>query len=245
VTQTAARRIKTIPHNPIIVGPTAAAFALLVYMFSSRIHRPDQALLGVVLDYSVLDHLGRIQDGSYAGQHTAALSRLRHAAELASVVVWMAEITPVEMIHGIEKVHNQPAKHQTASERDARKVAVARAMNACRLGYPCSKIGDTYSRIGLSFRLAGEKTHLANALEKRLGAVKDVSAGDARQLVCCAFAFDGSDTSFHPRLDWFVSEDERLVRAVRTEQGAGRLPELLQLRIGSASELASACSPPL
>jgi len=80
---------------------------------------------------------------------------------------------------------------------------------------------------------------------KRLAAVKDVSAGDARQLVCCAFAFDGTDISFHPRLDWFVTEDEKLARALRAEQFAGRLSELSQLRIGSASEFVSACSPPL
>ncbi|MBI3779832.1 MAG: hypothetical protein HY278_02045 [candidate division NC10 bacterium] len=193
--------------------------------------------LAVALDYSVLDHLQRVQDGTYNGTRAEALRRIRAAGEGQRIDVWIAEITPVEMLHGIEKVATDDAKRARAAARDTEKEAIAAAMYARILGYPCSKLDDTYSRLGMSFRLAGPDTHLAEALERRLLSIKGVSAGDARQLVSCAFPFDGVQIDFHPRLDCFVAEDVDLIRALIAEVAAENLPELRHLTFGTSEEI--------
>ena len=200
----------------------------------------EKRLLAVALDYSVLDHLQRIQAGTYTGVRAASLSRIRAAGESRRVEVWIAEITPVEMLHGIEKIAADDAKRTQAVARDKTKEAIAMAMGAKTLAYPCSKLDDTYSRLGMSFRLGGPDSHLADALERRLLSIKGVSAGDARQLVSCAFPTDGTKVDFHPRLDCFVAEDIELVRALRNEVAAGNLPELGHLSIGTADEIVAA-----
>jgi hypothetical protein len=196
--------------------------------------------LAIVLDYSVLDHLQRIDAGTYRGGNEAALRRLRDGAVNRRVEVWISEITPVEMLHGLEKLAGDAPKRRTAGEKDAAKLAIAASMFARTLGYPCSKLDDTYSRIGMSFRCAGPDAGRANALEARLLQVPGVSPGDARQLVSCAFPFDGVAVEFHPRLDWFVAEDGPLIKALHAAMAAGSLPELAHLRCGSARDIVAA-----
>jgi len=204
---------------------------------SSTGSAPQEKRLAVALDYSVLDHLQRIQDGTYTSTRAGALRRIRAAGESRRIDVWIAEITPVEMLHGIEKIAADDAKRARAAARDRTKEAIATAMGARTLAYPCSKLDDTYSRLGMSFRFAGPDSHLADALERRLLSIKGVSAGDARQLVSCAFPSDGAEVGFHPRLDCFVAEDLDLVRTLKAEVGAGNLPELRHLSMGTSEEI--------
>ncbi len=207
---------------------------------STEPSQEEKRLLAVALDYSVLDHLQRVQDGTYAGIRAGALRRIRAAGESRRVEVWIAEITPVEMLHGIEKIAADDAKSAQAAARDKTKEAIAMAMGAKILAYPCSKLDDTYSRLSMSFRLGGPDSHLADALERRLLSIKGVSAGDARQLVSCAFPTDGTKVDFHPRLDCFVAEDIDLVRALRNEVAAGNLQELCHLSIGTSDKIVAA-----
>jgi hypothetical protein len=196
----------------------------------------------VALDYSVLDHLQRIQGGTYSGIRAEALRRIRAAGEGRRLEVWIAEITPVEMLHGIENIAADEAKRTQAAARDKAKEAIATAMGSRTLAYPCSKLGDRYSRLSMSFRLAGPDSHLAEAFERRLLSIKGVSAGDARQLVSCAFPTDGTDVGFHPQIDCFVAEDVTLVRALQGEVAAGNLSELRHLSIGTSDEIVAAHS---
>lgn len=201
---------------------------------------PEVAALSVALDNSVLDHLHRVQAGTYAGAHAEPLRRIRAAAESRRILVWISEVTSVEMLHGIEKIASNDLKRSNAAARDQEKSAIAAAMGARTLGYPCSKLGDTYSRLGMSFRLAGPDSHLADTLERTLLSIPGVSPGDARQLVSCAFPFDGAQVEHHPQLHWFVAEDTALIRALTQEIVAGHLPELRQLAVGSAADLVAA-----
>ena len=124
--------------------------------------------LALALDYSVLDHLQNIQDGTYKGKRELALSRIRAAAECGRVEIWITEITPVEMLHGIEKIIGDEASKELAKARDQTKQAIALAMHARKLAYPDSKLGDSYSRLGMSFRTCGRDTERAIALEAKL-----------------------------------------------------------------------------
>jgi hypothetical protein len=198
---------------------------------------PEAKRLAVTLDYSVLDHLQRIEDGTYSGAHADALLRIRTAAERRRIDVWISEITPVEMLHGLEKLATDDARRARAVARDQTKEAIATAMGARTLAYPCSKFGDTYSRLGMSFRFAGPGSGLADAFERKLLSIEGVSAGDARHLVSCAFPTDGTNVDFHPRLDCFVTEDFDLIRGLRAEVAAGNLPELWHLSIGTSEEI--------
>jgi hypothetical protein len=196
----------------------------------------------IALDLSVLDHMYRIQAGTYTGVHYEALVRLRAAAEARQIAVWISEISPVEMLQGIEKIAPDTLKQSAAIMRDQEKDAIAASMGARTLGYPCSKLSDSYSRLGMSFRLAGPDSAKADELEQRLLGIDGVSAGDARQLVCCAFPFDGRNVDYHPRLHWFVAEDARLIAALNREALAGRLPELQHLRFGGGADFVASRS---
>jgi len=186
----------------------------------------------VAVDYSVIDHLYRIETGTYKGANAIALGRFRRAAEGGNIVVWVAEITPVEMLQGREKVMQSPETLEWVSAKDERKVEICRSMNARYLAYPCSKLDDTYSRLGMSFRLAGPESHAANAFEERLLTIPDVSPGDARQLTSCAFPVAVDALNSVVKIQWFVAEDALLIAALRQ----ARLPELAHVSIGSSSD---------
>ncbi len=191
----------------------------------------------VAVDYSVVDHLYRVQAGTYNGPNASALEHFRQAAEDGRAEVWIAEITPVEMLHGREKVAAESVKLARASAKDDQKNDICTAMRARYLAYPCSKVDDTYSRLGMSFRTAGPNSEDANRLEQKLLGIKGVSAGDARQLVSCAFPTNAATVGLSVTLDWFVAEDAELVEAVVRAVAAGALPELAHLSFGSTAAL--------
>lgn len=195
----------------------------------------------VAIDYSVLDHLRRLQYGTYAGSNEEFLARLYEAASKGRVQIWMSEICFVEALHGLENLVGDEAKRAAAEVKDTQKWAIAKEMGTRKLGYPCSKLDDTYSRLGLSFRCAGPKSKEANLLEARLLRVDGVSPGDARQLVSCAYPFDGEATEWYePAIDWFLAEDKRLVAALDDAAREGDFPELRKLCFGSARTIVDA-----
>ncbi len=196
--------------------------------------------LGVFLDLSVLDHLQRIEAGAYVGGNEDALRRLRVCAENRRVDTWISEITFVEMLHGLENLAGREQQRQAAAGKDAAKQAILASMSVRTLAYPCSRFDDTYSRWDLSFRFAGPDTERATQLETRLLQLHGVSAGDARQLVSCAFPTDGDQGALHPDLDWFVAEDRRLIVAVNAAMSSGQFSELAHLRCGSTNDLVAA-----
>lgn len=186
----------------------------------------------VALDYSVIDHLYRLEKGVYNGANAPALLRLRNAAETGEVSAWLAEITPVEMLLGRENVMESPETSLRVEGKDERKLEICREMNARFLAYPCSKLDDTYSRLGMSFRLAGPESHAANAFEERLLRISGVSAGDARQVTSCAFPTAADDLDAAVKIHWFVAEDAGLIKALRLTAP----PELAHLSVGSSSD---------
>lgn len=196
--------------------------------------------LSIVVDYSVIDHLHRIEAGLYQGAHAAPLLQLRAAAETGAIEAWGAEITFVEMFLGIQNVSDQDEAARFAMAKDLAKRAIMRQMLVRRLGYPCSRCDDEYSLIGLTMRCAGTNTDAAIRLEDRLRKIAGVSEGDARQLASCAYPFDGDSLSFDCALHWFVTEDRRLVRAIAAAVSAGTLPELAHLRFGSSADVVAA-----
>jgi len=92
----------------------------------------------------------------------------------------------------------------------------------------------------MSFRFAGPHSVDARKIETELLTIPGVSEGDARQIVSCAFPFDGDNTSLHPDLDWFVTEDRALAAAMNAAAAASRFPELAKLRYGSSAEVVAA-----
>jgi len=105
--------------------------------------------IALVLDTSVVDHLHRVDVGTYRGANEPALRRLRASAEQRKIDIWISEITGVEMLHGLENLSSREAARRSAAARDAAKEALMSAMGARRLGYPCSRFDDTYSRLDM------------------------------------------------------------------------------------------------
>ncbi|HNT28123.1 MAG TPA: hypothetical protein PKH10_08090 [bacterium] len=186
----------------------------------------------IFLDYSVIDHLFRIQEGSYNGPHSSALQSLRYLAEKRGIDVWISEITPVEMLLGTEKIELDAKKKEYVAKKDKAKLSILKSMGVRTLGYPCSKFDDDYSRLDLSFRLAEEESGIADEVEKQLLTIPGVSCGDARQVVSCAFPFDSEKTEIHPRIEWFVAEDLRLIKAINGQIKSGKLGEIAHLKFG-------------
>jgi hypothetical protein len=126
-------------------------------------------ILSVVLDYSVIDHLQRIEAGSYGGRNKDALQRLRVAAEAGRVEIWGSEITFVEMIRGIENLAGREERKKIVAIKDEAKRVIMDKMGVRRLGYPCSRCDDAFSRLDVSFRCAGPNTDQAMLLESKSG----------------------------------------------------------------------------
>lgn len=204
--------------------------------YDSFMSRP----LSIALDYSVIDHLHRVATGSYKGADAIPLLRLRAAAETGMVETWGAEITFVEMLLGVRKVAEREEALRTATAKDVAKRAIMQEMRVRRLGYPASRCDDGYSLLGYSMRCAGPHATEAIVLEERLRRIPGVSEGDARQLVSCAYPFDGDTLTFSCHLDWFVSEDGRLVRAINSALATGEFSELAHLRFGTVRDLVAA-----
>lgn len=190
----------------------------------------------VVLDYSILDHLYRIRVDNYKGGNARQLKKLYATAIARKVSIWLTEITRIEMIHGIENLEDDENK-SAAQRRDNGKLAIADEMHSRTLGYPCSRFDDTYSRWDVSFRFAGPNWENADALLRTLESIEGVSTGDAHQLVCCAYPFDGDQIDSIPDLSWFISEDRKLVRAIHQQIGLGKLPELKGIQFVTSAEI--------
>lgn len=193
-------------------------------------------MLSIALDTTVLDHLYRIEAGTYKGSSASSLGRLFSAATEGRILVWVSEIADVEMLHGIEPITDL-SKAEVIAAKDVAKRCIGRKMKASVLGYPCARLGDTYSRLGVSFHLACADSKMAGAFEQRVLDLAGVSPGDARQLVSCAFPFDGEKPEQKPRIDWFVAEDRRLIAAMNDELNRQLLPELASVRFGTADDL--------
>lgn len=198
--------------------------------------------LSVAVDYSVIDHLHRIQSGFGGASDRDALTKVRDAAIAGQLQLWGAEITFVEMIQGVEKLDRSDVRRAAAEARDAAKRALMTTMGMRILAYPCGKYDDEYSLCDLSLRCAGDDWDEANALEERLRRIPGVDEGDARQLVSCAYPAeaDCEGSAVRPTLDWFVAADRKMIAAIRRETAAQRLPELARIRFGFMTDLAVA-----
>lgn len=198
--------------------------------------------MSIAVDYSVIDHLHRIQTGSGGVSHREALTRLYDAAVGGQVQLWGAEITFVEMIQGVNKLDDSDVRRAAVEAKDAAKRALMTAMGIRILAYPCGKYDDEYSLCDLSLRCAGDCWDEANALEERLRCIRGIDQGDARQLVSCAYPSeaDVDRPEVHPKLDWFVAVDRKMIAAVHREIAAQRLPELAHIRFGFVTDFAAA-----
>lgn len=192
------------------------------------------------LDYQVIDHLQRIEAGTYKGKFAASLAQFESQAVRGSYQLWMSEISPVEMLLGRENPALDSLKVASIEAKDREKLAIASKLGVKWLGYPASKLSDTYSRLGMSFRLAGPTSAQANALELLLSPIKGVSTGDVRQIAAAVYGFDVGDITYRPPIEYFVTEDEPLVATIRSKVAAGRLPDLRSFQICSVAEFVAA-----
>lgn len=195
----------------------------------------------IFLDYQVIDHLYRLDTGTYQGTNTVALHRLHAEANSGKYQVWMAKITQVEMIIGRENTRLDPARIPHINRKDSEKLAIAARMGVRWLEYPCSGFDDQYSRWDVSFGFRDEPGwSVAKALEQRLEQMPGISVGDARQVVSLVYGFDSEAPSTRPIIQWLVSEDRNLRQALIREVEIGRLHELTDVRIASVLELVAA-----
>lgn len=192
------------------------------------------------LDYQVIDHLQRIGTGMYKGKFAEALAHFESEAVRGSYQLWMSEISSVEMLLGRENPELDRLKLPSVEAKDKEKIAIANKLGVRWLGYPASKLSDSYSRLGMSFHLGGPTSGQANALESVLSPIKGVSPGDVRQIAAAVYGFDAANTNHRPPIEYFVTEDAPLVVTIRSEVAAGRLPELRDLRICSVAEFVTA-----
>jgi hypothetical protein len=195
--------------------------------------------LSIAVDYSVIDHLQRVQAGFGGALHHDALLRVHGAAVVGDVQLWAAEITLVEMTLGIKNLDGRDDRRLVAAANDSAKRALMSAMRMRILAYPCGKCDDQYSLCDGSLRCAGEDWDDANGLEERLRRVPGIDEGDARQLVSCAFPADADAPPGEPKLDWFVAADRRMIASVKAEIAAQRLPELAHIRFGLVTDIAA------
>jgi hypothetical protein len=170
--------------------------------------------LSAFLDYPVIDHLLRIDEGRYAGKHQQALAQLRLFARDQKLRLWMSEIARVEMAHGQQNPRLTNKQRTRALENDTRKAAIAADLGVRWLAYPCAKMDDEYSLLDLSFRFGGREWEDADALERELVQLTGVSKGDARHIVSWVFGWEDDTAEPKPNITWFVSEDELLRNAL-------------------------------
>lgn len=196
--------------------------------------------IAVFLDYSVLDHLFRLNTSRGKGLPGMALTNLKRRAETHEIVPWMSEITKVEMLLGIENDQIAAAKRAKCEEADHAKLKIAESMGVQWLAYPCSKFDDKYSRVDLSFRCSGPDWLAARALEESLGDLPGIRRkGDPRQIVSCLLGRDTKDLDRRPDIRWFIAEDADLVTALRELQVDGGIVELVGLQIGTSVDFAA------
>lgn len=171
----------------------------------------------------------------YKGAHTEALATFKAKALGGEYEVWMSEITEVEMIIGRENPKVDAEKAAKLLRKDKEKLSIAKRLGARWLSYPCGKFDDNYSRLNVSLRFAGPESAAAEAFERRIGHIPNVSAGDAPQVVSLVFGAE-DPLAFRPTIGWLVTEDQPLHAALRREVQLGKLPELVGIHIASVAE---------
>lgn len=193
------------------------------------------------LDYSVLDHMHRIDVGTYIGTYkgtsAAELTALRQAAVAGDIEVWMSRITSVEMVIGLENPTLTSTKLAAANQNDTDKRAIANLMHVRWLTYPASRSDDWgkdstgYSRIDLTLSSVDPDWPKAKALEDQLllGVAKK---GDAQQVVSCVYG-KAEDDGRRPAIRYFVSEDGPLIRTLQGAQAANAVGKLVGLQVRS------------
>ncbi len=149
------------------------------------------------LDYQVIDYILRVAIGKYSGVFAGALKLLEYGAATGKYQFWMSEISKVEMIIGLENPLIERSQVSTLIQKDENKINITKNLGVKWLGYPCSKLDDQYSRLGVSFRVSGPEWSIASAFEAKIERVLGVSAGDARQIVSLVLGFDDENTPFH------------------------------------------------
>jgi hypothetical protein len=172
----------------------------------------------VFLDYSVVDHIWRLDNRCYVGKHGAALATLRQKATDGELALWMSEISEVEMVQGQQNPKLNADKLSHVREKDRGKLLIAASMGVRWLTYPCSKLDDGYSLTNLSFRTASPSWNEASDLERTLEHIRGVSRGDARQIASWLFGTHAEFIGCRPLIPVFLSEDEDLVEALANVQ---------------------------
>ena len=191
----------------------------------------------VFLDYQVLDDLLRLEESRYNGSTGMELISLQRKAVDRELSIWMSEIARVEMVHGIQNPSIAEEKRIIAERKDQAKLAIASGMHVKWLIYPCAKIGDGYSLLDLSFRIAGPEWADADAMERVFEQTPGISKGDARHLVSWIFGVQTDQLDYRPNIDHFVSEDKPLRRALTQLQAIGSISALATAQILSVEEL--------
>lgn len=194
---------------------------------------PTQVLF---LDYSVLDHIHRVDAERYSGQSATALMALRQAAAVGGIEIWMSRVTSVEMVIGLETPNLSQAKLATASQNDKDKYIIASSMHIRWLTYPANRSDDNYSRVSLTLGSDGlldwEK---AKALENKLALLGVSKKGDAQQVVACVYG-RSEDDGRQPVVRWLLSEDGKLRKALNRALAANALGELARIKVLSVKE---------
>ena len=149
----------------------------------------------------------------------------------------MSETSHIEMLHGIENPAISETLRQRARRNDARKLEIARAMNARWLTYPCSKMDDTYSRLDMTLRFDGPESGAALEAERLLEQTSGISRGDARHAVSWLFGRDVARLDHKPDVRHFVTEDDNLRAGLGNLQRCGRLRALAGALVVSVPEL--------
>lgn len=193
-------------------------------------------MVEVFADYPIIDHLYRIENNSYNGDSLRELLELKNLCSNGIVKLWMSEITRVEMVLGLENPTINDDIKTIIEERDSEKIKIASELNVGWLTYPCSKTNDTYSRLNISLRTMGDQWHIANEMEKNLEVYEGISRGDARQFVSCIFGTNSEDLSYTPAVEWFITEDQKMLEALKKLKEDGIVTELERINIASTKE---------
>ena len=190
--------------------------------------------MNIFLDNMVIDYLFRITVQQYNSPHKLSLEEIRSLAEKGRVRCFMALITRVEMLHGLEKAGLPAPKVLECARNDSSKLRIAEQMNIVWVSYPASRGDDTYSRSDLTLRSWGPQWNIAHALEEKLLRIQGISNGDARQIVSMLYGVDqfGAKCDFNA----FVTEDGPLLTAIKREVVRGSLSELDGVHFCNARE---------
>jgi len=196
--------------------------------------------MNVFLNYEIIDHLYRMSAGTYQGLHEASLNTLKSLATDGTIHYYMSQITPVEMLQGLENPAISAQQAQTYRVRDDKKVRIANGMKVIWLRYPVGKSNDSYTRTNISASTASPHWIVADQLEQALIALQGVSPGDARQVAAMRFGTDQSNSTI--QFDWFVAHDSDLIQAINLALNLNQLQDLAGIRFGTSTDFVNSLS---